>query len=57
MTRTSLKALMRDNTKLLALGRLTPAVAKGQIQIYSPAGECLLSFSVDGHISSLESLC
>ena len=57
MTRTSLKALMRDNTKLLALGRLTPAVAKAQIQIYSPAGECLLSFSVDGHISSLESLC
>lgn len=40
-------ALMRDNTKLLALGRLTPAAAKAQIQIYSPAGESLLSFSWD----------
>ncbi|KAF8155821.1 vacuolar assembling/sorting protein VPS16 [Crassisporium funariophilum] len=40
-------ALMRDNTKLLALGRATPAVTKAQIQIYSPAGEGLLVFSWD----------
>lgn len=40
-------ALMRDNTKLLAVGRSTPASTKAQIQIYSPAGESLLLFSVD----------
>ncbi|PPQ86643.1 hypothetical protein CVT25_006827 [Psilocybe cyanescens] len=40
-------ALMRDNTKLIALGRSTPAISKSQIQIYSPAGEGLLVFSWD----------
>jgi hypothetical protein len=40
-------ALMRDHTKLLALGRSTPAITKAQIQVYSPAGEGLLVFSVD----------
>jgi hypothetical protein len=39
-------ALMRDNTKLVALGRATPIYAKAQIQVYSPAGEGLLLFSV-----------
>lgn len=38
---------MRDSTKLLALGRMTPAVTKAQIQVFSPAGEGLLLFSVD----------
>ncbi|KAF8186996.1 Vps16, C-terminal region-domain-containing protein [Mycena galopus ATCC 62051] len=40
-------ALMRDHTKLVALGRSTPAITKAQIQIYSPAGEGLLLFSWD----------
>ena len=40
-------ALMRDHTKLVALGRSTPAVSKAQIQVYSPSGEGLLLFSVD----------
>ncbi|KIM47049.1 hypothetical protein M413DRAFT_440594 [Hebeloma cylindrosporum] len=40
-------ALMRDQTKLLALGRSTPAITKAQIQVYSPAGEGLLIFSWD----------
>ncbi|TFY83531.1 hypothetical protein EWM64_g490 [Hericium alpestre] len=40
-------ALMRDNTKLIALGRATPVFAKAQIQVFSPAGEGLLLFSVD----------
>ncbi|KAF4618727.1 hypothetical protein D9613_010167 [Agrocybe pediades] len=40
-------ALMRDNTKLLSLGRSTPAVAKAQIQVFSSAGEGLLVFSWD----------
>ncbi|KAJ7683002.1 vacuolar assembling/sorting protein VPS16 [Mycena rosella] len=40
-------ALMRDTTKLIALGRTTPAITKAQIQIYSPAGEGLLLFSWD----------
>ncbi|TEB19163.1 vacuolar assembling/sorting protein VPS16 [Coprinellus micaceus] len=39
--------LMRDSTKLLALGRVTPAVTKAQIQVFSPAGEGLLLFSWD----------
>jgi hypothetical protein len=38
---------MRDQTKLMALGRSTPAITKAQIQVYSPAGEGLLVFSVD----------
>lgn len=40
-------ALMRDTTKLIALGRATALSAKAQIQVYSPAGESLLVFSVD----------
>ncbi|OBZ67332.1 Vacuolar protein sorting-associated protein 16 [Grifola frondosa] len=40
-------ALMRDTTKLIALGRATPAFSKAQIQIYSPAGEGLLLLSWD----------
>ena len=43
----ALLAIMRDHTKLLALGRSTPATTKSQIQIYSPAGESLLTLSVD----------
>ncbi|THH32927.1 hypothetical protein EUX98_g1236 [Antrodiella citrinella] len=39
-------ALMRDTTKMVALGRATAAFSKTQIQIYSPAGEGLLLFSV-----------
>jgi len=39
-------ALMKDHTKLLALGRTMPSVTKAQIQVYSPAGESLLLFSV-----------
>lgn len=38
---------MRDTTKLIVLGRATPASGKSQIQIYSPAGEGLLMLSVD----------
>ncbi|KAF9530298.1 vacuolar assembling/sorting protein VPS16 [Crepidotus variabilis] len=40
-------ALMRDHSKLIALGRTMPAVTKSQIQVYSPAGEGLLLFSWD----------
>jgi hypothetical protein len=40
---------MRDTTKLIALGRATTP-AKAQIQIYSPAGEGLLVFSVDASL-------
>ncbi|CAA7264394.1 unnamed protein product [Cyclocybe aegerita] len=40
-------ALMRDHTRLLALGRSTPAVTKAQLHVYSPAGEGLLLFSWD----------
>ena len=39
-------ALMRDTSKLVALGTATTAFAKAQIQVYSPAGEGLLLFSV-----------
>ena len=41
-------ALMRDTSKVVALqvGRATPAFAKAQIQVYSPAGESILVFSV-----------
>ncbi|KAJ3721964.1 Vps16, C-terminal region-domain-containing protein [Lentinula raphanica] len=38
-------AMMRDNTKLIAVGRATPVHAKSQIQVYSSAGEGLLLFS------------
>ncbi|KJA15614.1 hypothetical protein HYPSUDRAFT_1068261 [Hypholoma sublateritium FD-334 SS-4] len=40
-------AIMRDHTKLISLGRSTPAITKSQIQIYSPAGEGILVFSWD----------
>ncbi|PFH49934.1 hypothetical protein AMATHDRAFT_146515 [Amanita thiersii Skay4041] len=40
-------ALMRDHTKLIALGKASPATTKSQIQIFSSAGEGLLSFSWD----------
>ncbi|KAG7441120.1 vacuolar protein sorting-associated protein 16 [Guyanagaster necrorhizus] len=40
-------AVMRDTTKLVALGRATPAFGKSQIQVYSPAGEGLLMISWD----------
>ncbi|KAJ7211224.1 vacuolar assembling/sorting protein VPS16 [Mycena pura] len=40
-------ALMRDHTKLVALGRTAPVTTKAQLQIYSPAGEGLLLFSWD----------
>ncbi|KAI0370539.1 vacuolar protein sorting-associated protein 16 [Pilatotrama ljubarskyi] len=40
-------ALMRDTSKLVALGRGAPAFSKAQIQVYSPAGEGLLLFSWD----------
>lgn len=47
-------ALMRDTSKLVALSHSTPAFVKAQIQIYSPAGEGLLLFSVDISILSLQ---
>ncbi|KAH9899211.1 vacuolar protein sorting-associated protein 16 [Cubamyces lactineus] len=40
-------ALMRDTSRLVALGAATPVFSKAQIQIYSPAGEGLLLFSWD----------
>lgn len=40
-------AIMRDSSKMITLGRSAPALGKAQIQIYSPAGESLLVFSVD----------
>ncbi|KAI0828653.1 vacuolar protein sorting-associated protein 16 [Trametes gibbosa] len=40
-------ALMRDTTRVVALGRAAPAFSKAQIQVYSPAGEGLLLFSWD----------
>ncbi|KAJ7892873.1 vacuolar assembling/sorting protein VPS16 [Mycena olivaceomarginata] len=42
-----LRRLCATHTKLIALGRSTPAITKAQIQIYSPAGEGLLLFSWD----------
>ncbi|THH19130.1 hypothetical protein EW146_g1994 [Bondarzewia mesenterica] len=40
-------ALMRDNSRMVALGHATPALTKAQIQVFSPAGEGLLLFSWD----------
>ncbi|KAH8829053.1 vacuolar assembling/sorting protein VPS16 [Flagelloscypha sp. PMI_526] len=40
-------ALMRDSTKLVALGRSAPSFSRSQVQIYSPAGDGLLLFSWD----------
>jgi hypothetical protein len=38
-------ALMRDTSKLVALGRSAPVV-KNEIKVFSPAGEGLMWFSV-----------
>ncbi|KAF9239872.1 vacuolar assembling sorting protein VPS16 [Melanogaster broomeanus] len=40
-------ALMRDSSKIIAIGSAGPAFSKFQIQIYSPAGEGLLLLSWD----------
>ncbi|KZT04540.1 vacuolar protein sorting-associated protein 16 [Laetiporus sulphureus 93-53] len=40
-------AIMRDTTKMVALGGATSSFAKSQIQVYSSAGEQLLVFSWD----------
>ncbi|KXN92144.1 hypothetical protein AN958_09236 [Leucoagaricus sp. SymC.cos] len=40
-------ALMRDTAKILTLNRSAPVLSKSQVQICSPAGESLLSFSWD----------
>ncbi|KAI0732710.1 vacuolar protein sorting-associated protein 16 [Fomitopsis betulina] len=40
-------ALMRDTTKMVALGRATTSFAKAQIHVYSSAGEGLLMFMWD----------
>ncbi|KAH8987853.1 vacuolar assembling/sorting protein VPS16 [Lactarius akahatsu] len=40
-------ALMRDTTKLIAIGPATPMFAKSQIHVYSPSGEGLLLFGWD----------
>ena len=40
-------ALMRDSTKLIALGKAPMSTTKSQIQVVSSAGEGILSFSVD----------
>ncbi|KAF9219507.1 vacuolar assembling sorting protein VPS16 [Gyrodon lividus] len=47
-------ALMRDNSKIIAIGRAGPDFFKSQIQVYSPAGEGLLLLSWDqGKITRL----
>jgi hypothetical protein len=38
-------ALMRDTSKLIALGRSAPVV-KNEIKVYSPGGEGLIWFAV-----------
>ena len=47
MRSNTIPALMRDTSRLVALGAATPVFSKAQIQVYSPAGEGLLLFSVD----------
>lgn len=42
----SVIALMRDSTKLVTMNRVGPPFGKAQVQIYSPAAESLLIFSV-----------
>ena len=39
---------MRDTSKIVALqvGRTAPMFSKAQLQVYSPAGEGMLNFSV-----------
>lgn len=44
---------MRDSSKMIALGRTTATLSKAQIQIYSPAGDGLLLFSVITLIGSV----
>jgi hypothetical protein len=46
LSSSSFVALIRDSSKLIALGR-SGIASKTQVQIYSPAGEGLLLFSVD----------
>jgi hypothetical protein len=41
--------MMRDTTKLIAIGPATPMFVKSQIQVYSPSGEGLLLFGVRIH--------
>lgn len=38
--------MMRNTSKLVALGRTTTALTKSQVQVYSSSGEGLLLFSV-----------
>jgi hypothetical protein len=45
-------ALMRDNTRLIAVGRATPIFAKSQIQVFSLAGVGEILFTVRGSPSS-----
>ncbi|TFK92340.1 vacuolar protein sorting-associated protein 16 [Polyporus arcularius HHB13444] len=40
-------AVMRDTSKMVAIGHAAPAFSKTQIQVYSPAGEGILLFSWD----------
>lgn len=40
-------ALVRDTSKFVAIERATVPLSKTQVQVYSPAGEGLLLFSVD----------
>lgn len=43
---------------MIALGRATPVFAKAQIQVFSPAGEGRLLFSVDiFHFCEAEYAC
>ncbi|EGN92883.1 hypothetical protein SERLA73DRAFT_79230 [Serpula lacrymans var. lacrymans S7.3] len=46
-------ALMRNTARIVAVTRATPGFAKAQIQVYSPAGESLMTFSVDIYLMSL----
>ena len=39
-------ALMRDNTKMIALGRAAPTFQKAEIRVYSASGDGLLLFTV-----------
>ena len=39
-------AMMRDTSKMIALGRNVPSFAKNEVRIYSSSGEGLLVFAV-----------
>ncbi len=47
-------AMMRDTSKVVALGRGQPTFAKAEIRVYSSAGEGLLLFSVLTCLNILE---